>query len=268
MTTVSHPIHSEHHDPEHIHIVPPSYWPISLAFSVGLIPFGFLLWLWHGPISVPLMIAGGILTLVTMMGWANTLIKETAGLPDVAEDTHWMKHGLKLFLTSEAAIFGSLFAHHYYSRAHYPTWPPAGAPRLDTHLPAIATLILMSSSVTMEFAHHFLKKGHRRPAAWLTFVTIVLGVIFLGFQGHEWGFLKAYDEFTIKSGTAGSSFFAMTGFHGLHVATGLIMLMIVWVRLRLGHFDPERHFSFVAASWYWHFVDAVWIFLFFTIYLI
>ena len=146
-------------------------------------------------------------------------------------------------------------------------WPPVGAPHLDTTLPAIATLILMSSSVTMELGHHALKHGDRARARLWTLLTIILGVIFLGFQGHEYGFLMAYDKFTLASGMFGSHFFAMTGFHGAHVATGLIMLMIVGLRLRLGHYTPERHFSFAAASWYWHFVDVIWIFLFFTIYL-
>ncbi len=256
--------HAQH---EHIHLPPPSYWPIFSAAAIGLLVLGFLLWLWDASTSVSIMVVGGLLTITGLMGWSQALIKENAELPDVLEDDRWMKMGLKLFLVSEAAIFGSFFAHHYYSRFDFPEWPPVGAPHLDTTLPAIATLILMSSSVTMEIAHHMLKHGRKAAARTWTGLTILLGIIFMGFQGHEYGFLKAYDQFTLQSGMFGSHFFAMTGFHGAHVATGIIMLLIVGFRLRLGHYTPERHFSFAAASWYWHFVDVIWIFLFFTIYL-
>jgi cytochrome c oxidase subunit III len=265
MTTFSHD--SSH---ENVHLPGPSYWPIALALAVGVLPIGFLVSVWGGHEAVALLITGGLATVICLMGWANSLIHETAEFAPAssAADDRWMRMGLKLFLISEAAIFGAFFAHHYYSRGHAAQWPPAGAPHLSTTLPAIATLILMSSSASMEWAHSLLMRGRRRAASWLTLSTIILGIIFLGFQGHEWGFLRAYDQFTQRSGTFGTTFFTMTGFHGLHVATGIVMLSIVWLRLQLGHFDPRRHFSFVAASWYWHFVDLIWILLFFTMYLL
>jgi cytochrome c oxidase subunit 3 len=264
MATVS---HHQNAPNEEFHLPEPSLWPLFLAVSIGLLPLGFLLTVWSHK-GTALLIIGGALVVVCLMGWANQLIKETAALPNVVEDDHWMRLGMKLFLLSEAAIFGAFFAHYYSTRTSASTWPLPGAPHLKTTLPAIATLILMSSSVTMEYAHHAVKAARRKLASWLTLVTIVLGVIFLGFQGYDWGFLKTYDKFTQSSGVTGTLFYVMTGFHGAHVATGLLMLLIVWFRLRLGHFAPERHFSFVAASWYWHFVDVVWIALFFSIYLI
>jgi cytochrome c oxidase subunit 3 len=263
MATISE--HDAHHDA--IHMPEPSLWPLFLAFSIGILPVGFLLAVWTQK-GTALLIIGGVLVVTCLLGWANQLIRETATLPNIAEDDHWMRAGMKLFLISEAAIFGAFFAHYYSIRGSAATWPLPGAPHLATTFPAIATLILMSSSVTMEFAHHALKAARRKVASLLTLTTIVLGIIFLSFQGHEWGFLKTYDKFTHQSGVAGTLFYVMTGFHGAHVATGILMLMIVWLRLRLGHFDPNRHFSFVAASWYWHFVDVVWIGLFFSIYLI
>ena len=250
-----------------IHLPPPSYWPAILAFSLGLVPLGLLLAMWGGKAAVMVLTVGGLATVIGMMGWANSVIRETAALPNRAEDEKWLRMGLLLFLISETAIFGTLFVHHYQSRAHFPEWPPAGAPILDTTLPAIATLLLMASSATMQWAHAALVRERRRAANWWTLATILLGTVFLGFQGHEWGFLKTYDQFTQKSGTYGTSFYSMTGFHGLHVMVGLVMLILVWFRLRLGHFDPERHFSFIAAAWYWHFVDFVWVLLFFTVYL-
>ena len=263
--TDAHDGHTAHHD--HIHIPPPSYWPIFLAMATGLLLTGVLLWLWDASAATVIMGLGAVTAIVGMMGWAQSLIRENAELPDVLEDDRWMKHGLKLFLVSEAAIFGAFFAHHYYTRFDFPHWPPVGAPHLDTTLPAIATLILMTSSFTMELAHHKLKHDDRAGSRLWLGITILLGLIFLGFQGHEYGFLKAYDQFTLSSGMFGSHFFAMTGFHGAHVATGLVMMFIVGLRLRLGHYTPERHFSFAVASWYWHFVDVIWVFLFFTIYL-
>ncbi|MBL0062026.1 MAG: cytochrome c oxidase subunit 3 [bacterium] len=257
--------HQAHHD--HVHLPPPSYWPIFTASATGLLATGVLLWLWHASMGVTLIVIGSLLAITGLMGWCQALIKENDEIPDIMEDDRWMKMGLKLFLVSEAAIFGAFFAHHYYTRFDFPKWPPVGAPELDTTLPAIATLILMTSSVTMEYSHHLLKHGNRdKSRLWLG-ITLLLGIIFMGFQGHEYGFLKAYDKFTLESGMFGSHFFAMTGFHGAHVATGIVMMFIVGLRLRLGHYTPERHFSFAAASWYWHFVDVIWIFLFFTIYL-
>jgi cytochrome c oxidase subunit III len=264
---MTHPSMQHDSGQEPIHLPPPSYWPILAAFSIAFLPVGFLLAVWHGRGATEVLILGALATVICLMGWANSLIRETATLPDIMEDDKWMRMGILLFLVSEAAIFAVFFVHHYHSRLIMP-WPPQGAPELQTTLPAIATLILMASSATMQWAHSFLRRGHRRAAGWLTAVTVVLGAVFLGFQGHEWGYLKVYDKFTQSSGTFGTSFYALTGFHGAHVATGIVLLTMVWLRLRLGHFDTRRHFAFVAASWYWHFVDLVWILLFFTIYLI
>ncbi len=245
-----------------------SQWPILLAIGIGFIPIGIVNYIWGNKFGLGLIIFGAVMTLGSLAGWANTLIKEKLQLLDLEEKDRWLRNGMKLFLVSEAAIFGALFAHHYYAKTHFPVWPPEGAPHLDTRLPAIATLILMSSSFTIQWAHSLLQ---RRNFAWckrFVVLTILLGAIFLWMQGNEWGFLKAYDQFTVKSGTFGTSFFMMTGFHGLHVSIGLILLFITYIRLRLGHFQDKRHFSFVAASWYWHFVDIVWVFLFGTIYLV
>jgi cytochrome c oxidase subunit 3 len=255
------------HSPDSIHLPAPSYWPIALAFAMAILPVGLLLAMWGGSEASSLLVLGGLATIICLTGWANILVRETATLPNLMEDDRWMRMGILLFLISESAIFGALFAHHFYARWHAPVWPPAGAPKLSTQLPAIATLILMASSATVQQAHSAIVRGRRKAAdRWLA-LTILMGVIFLAFQGYDWGFLKTYDHFTQTSGAFGSSFYAMTGFHGLHVLGGLIMLSVVWFRLRLGHFDPQRHFSLAAASWYWHFVDLIWVFLFFTIYL-
>lgn len=249
------------------HVTPPSYWPIGLAVAIGFLPVGLLFDLWVGKWGTGILILAGLATVVCLMGWANRMIHDMAHIPDVVHEDRGLRMGVLLFLASETAVFGALFAHHYYARYHALQWPPQGSPKLATHLPAIATLILMFSSATMQWAHTALMRDRRRAAGWLVLLTIVLGTVFLGFQGYDWGYLKVYDKFTQTSGAFGTSFYSMTGFHGLHVTVGLIFLMLVWIRLRLGHFDPQKHFSFIAAAWYWHFVDVIWIFLFFTIYL-
>jgi cytochrome c oxidase subunit 3 len=247
-----------------------SLWPLGLAGAIFVMAVGLLLEIWGRKSGAALLVLGGLAVVVCLMGWANNLIHEAAAQPanDRMTDDRWMRNGVKLFLASETAIFGAFFAHHFYAEWHASTWPPPGAPTLSTHLPAIATLILMSSSATMQWAHSYLLRGKRTQATAFTLVTILLGVIFLGFQGHEWGFLKAYDNFTQSTGAFGTSFYTMTGFHGLHVTVGIVMLAIVWFRLRLGHFDQQKHFAFIAATWYWHFVDFIWILLFFTMYLL
>lgn len=267
MATNSLPHNSGH---DEIHLPPPSYWPVALAIALSILPLGALMIMWGGKPAVAVLIVGGIASVVCAMGWASSMIREAAEQDRAtrAEDDRWLRMSVLLFLISEAAIFGALFVHHFNARTYLPAWPPPDAPHLDTTLPAIATLLLMASSATIVWAHSAIARGKRRAAGAWTLATIILGAVFLGIQGHEWGFLKAYDQFTQSSGTFGSSFYAMTGFHGAHVAIGLILLIMVWVRMRLGHFDPERHFAFVAAAWYWHFVDLVWILLFFTVYLI
>lgn len=136
-----------------------------------------------------------------------------------------------------------------------------------SYLPLWNTILLMTSSVTVHFAHTALKAENRkRLIQWLT-VTVVLAVIFLFLQVEE--YLHAYHELglTLDSGIYGSTFFLLTGFHGFHVTLGGFMLFIMLLRAIKGHFKPEDHFGFEAASWYWHFVDVVWVGLFIFVYL-
>jgi cytochrome c oxidase subunit 3 len=133
-------------------------------------------------------------------------------------------------------------------------------------LPAINTLILLTSAVTVTWAHWGLKKGNRTQLKIGLIVTILLGAIFLACQAHEYHL--AYTEYglTLGSGIYGSTFFTLTGLHAMHVTLGAIMLLVILVRCFKGHFLPEHHFAFEAVSWYWHFVDVVWLFLFIFVY--
>lgn len=135
-------------------------------------------------------------------------------------------------------------------------------------LPLLNTVLLVSSSVTLTLAHHALNKGQRGALkAWLG-LTVVLGIAFLGFQAEE--YIHAYKELglTLGSGVYGATFFMLTGFHGAHVTIGTLILLVMLVRIVRGHFNAEHQFGFQAASWYWHFVDAVWVALFLFVYVL
>lgn len=133
-------------------------------------------------------------------------------------------------------------------------------------IPALNTLLLLSSAVTVTWAHWGFKKHKRKQIIVGLLLTIVLGIIFEGFQAHE--YILAYTELglTLKSGIYGSTFFTLTGLHAAHVSMGVIMLSVIFIRVLKGHFLPEHHFAFEAVSWYWHFVDVVWLFLFVFVY--
>lgn len=133
-------------------------------------------------------------------------------------------------------------------------------------IPALNTFILLSSAVTVTWAHWGFKKGHRQQIILGLILTIILGLIFESFQAHE--YIKAYEELhlTLASGIYGTTFFTLTGLHAMHVSIGVIMLTIILIRCLKGHFLPEHHFAFEAVSWYWHFVDVVWLFLFVFVY--
>ena len=143
-----------------------------------------------------------------------------------------------------------------------------GIANWGSYLPFWNTAILVTSSVTVHFAHTAIKNKARAALLFWLGLTVVLGVVFLVLQGEE--YIDAYQELglTLSSGIYGSTFFLLTGFHGFHVALGTFILLIQWLRAARGHFDAEDCFGFEAASWYWHFVDVVWLCLFIFVYVV
>ncbi|NVK10720.1 MAG: cytochrome c oxidase subunit 3 [Gammaproteobacteria bacterium] len=135
-------------------------------------------------------------------------------------------------------------------------------------LPLLNTIILITSSITVHFAHVGIKKGNRKSFQWWLLATVILGATFMFFQAEE--YYVAYTELglTLESGIYGSTFFLLTGFHGAHVTLGTIMLLVQLLRSYKGHFKPDDHFGFEASSWYWHFVDVVWVGLFVFVYIL
>ncbi|HET7582747.1 MAG TPA: cytochrome c oxidase subunit 3 [Candidatus Limnocylindria bacterium] len=189
-----------------------------------------------------------------------------AAAGDHAAESGNMLFGVKLGIASEVMLFAALFAAYFVIRADSGSWPPEsfGGERPEILLPGINTLLLLSSSVTMQLAVRAVQRGGgRHLLRWLG-ATIVLGLAFLSIQGYEY----ANNGFGLRDGTFGSIFYTLTGFHGFHVLAGLAFIAIVTNRARVGLVTPARHTAVEAASYYWHFVDVVWLFLFSTLYVL
>ncbi|HEV2890071.1 MAG TPA: cytochrome c oxidase subunit 3 [Frankiaceae bacterium] len=172
--------------------------------------------------------------------------------------------GMVLFIASEVMFFGGLFAAYFNIRADADEWPPAGLEHLHAKLPAIFTVVLVLSSVTMHMGVMAIRRGNVRALVRWTAITLVLGLVFLAGQIYDYSTL----EFTIRDGVYGSTFYTLTGFHGAHVFGGAIYLFIVLIRAMSGQFSKAHHAAVEGATMYWHFVDVVWIALFFTLYVL
>jgi cytochrome c oxidase subunit 3 len=229
-------------------------------------------------------------------GWFGTVIGESeGGLYNTGVDRSF-RMGMSWFIFSEVMFFAAFFGALYYARqlsvpwlggegakfltnaflwkdfeAGWPTnGPGAVGGQFETipafGLPAINTAILLTSGVTITIAHHALKAGQRGILKVFLALTFILGFLFVGLQAEE--YMHAYHELnlTLGSGVYGSTFFMLTGFHGLHVTLGAIMLTVIWLRVMKGHFTPTHHFAFEGVAWYWHFVDVVWLGLFIFVY--
>jgi cytochrome c oxidase subunit III len=175
--------------------------------------------------------------------------------------------GMVLFIASEVMFFGGLFGAYFTIRSAATQWPPEGTPHLETWYAAVLTAILVSSSVTMQLGVWAIRRNdQRRLLLWLV-VSLLLGAAFLAGQGNEYRTLIE-EGMTLSSGVFGSTFYTLTGFHGAHVAGGAVFILIVLLRARSGQFTARYHDTVEMASYYWHFVDVVWLGLFSTIYLL
>lgn len=268
----------------HYYIPAPSYWPIIGSLALLITASGFVLLLQQEK-SGPYIMATGILVLIYMVfGWFATVIRENQkGLfnGQVDQSFRW---GMCWFIFSEVNFFAAFFGALFYVRifavpelADTPilwpdysgAWPTAGpgleeqfTPMAAWGIPAINTLILLSSGATVTWAHWGLKRNNRSQLNIGLLLTIVLGLIFLSLQVYE--YLVA--DFSLNTGIYGATFFMLTGFHGAHVTLGVIMLSVILGRTLAGHFTPTNHFGFEAVTWYWHFVDVVWLILFIFVY--
>jgi cytochrome c oxidase subunit III len=277
-----------------------SHWPIvgSIGLFSTVIGAANLINGGSGILTTPLMYLGLAIIAFMMFGWFGTVIRESiAGIYNKQVDVSF-RMGMMWFIFSEVMFFAAFFGALFYARmfsvpwvggeghggltnyflwqGYTPSWPTNGPGNVGGsfetippwHLPLVNTLLLLSSGVTITFAHHALRAGYRRALlVWLA-ATIAFGVTFLYFQATE--YMEAYQHLnlTLGSGIYGSTFFMLTGFHGMHVTLGAIMLTVMWFRCAKGHFTKDNHFGFEAVAWYWHFVDVVWLGLFVFVYVL
>jgi len=246
-----------------------------------------------------ILLVGGLVMAGTLYAWFAQVIKESQEKLYSNQLNRSFVWGMSWFIFSEVMFFAGFFGALFYIRMFnvdwlagigergptdmlYPgfesTWPVFNNPDPEVFkgpsgiigwlgIPLINTILLVSSSFTVNFAHHGIKEGNRQKLiAWLG-VTVALGLIFLGFQAYE--YYHAYSDLglTLASGIYGTTFFMLTGFHGAHVTLGTLMLLIMFFRALKGHFEADDCFGFEAAAWYWHFVDVVWIGLFVFVYI-
>jgi cytochrome c oxidase subunit III len=240
---------------------------------------------------------GLVFWLVILYQWFSDAISESeSGLYGRKIDISY-RWSMSWFIFSEVMFFGAFFTALWWARVQsvpnlgnienaliWPdftaVWPSlqAGATTSPADivepfqtvgpfwLPTINTALLLTSGVTLTIAHHALQAGNRAKTIAFMWMTVLLGVIFLGVQGYE--YYHAYVDLNLKlnSGIFGSTFFMLTGFHGFHVFVGMLMLLFITLRLQKGHFTKDRHFGFEGAAWYWHFVDVVWLGLYILVY--
>jgi cytochrome c oxidase subunit 3 len=271
-------------------------WPILGSIGLFLMLGGASIMLNGASLGSWVTAAGAVVLLVMLFGWFGTVIGESEKGTFNAQVDASFRMGMLWFIFSEVMFFMAFFGALFYTRvlsvpwlggegsnfftglllwspfeSQWPTNGPADVggsfeAMSPFGLPAVNTLILLTSGITITLAHHGLKAGHRGALiVWLA-ATWALGFLFLGFQAEE--YIHAYQELNLRldSGIYGSTFFMLTGFHGLHVTLGATMLLVIWFRCLRGHFTPTKHFAFEAVAWYWHFVDVVWLGLFIFVY--
>jgi cytochrome c oxidase subunit 3 len=261
--------------------------------SIGLLGFGSGMTGWVNGYSwgAPLTIASVVYVLFVLYKWFGDAISESnSGQNSINVDVSY-RWSMSWFIFSEIMFFAAFFSALFYARSIsmpwlgdveskllWPTftavWPNDGPAGLVEQfstigpwpIPTINTLLLLTSGVTVTWAHHAIRENNQKHAVYGLAATVFLGVIFLGFQVYE--YIHAYRDLNLKltSGVYGSTFFMLTGFHGFHVFLGALMLAVVLRRAIRGDFTADNHFAFEGASWYWHFVDVVWLGLYVVIY--
>lgn len=278
------------------YVPPTSKWPIIAVGVLGCTAIGTGLMLTQGS-GLPLLLMGLAGLLYVFYGWFKDVINESmSGLYDMQMDRSF-RQGMGWFIFSDVMMFAAFFGALFYVRTFTLPWldgegakgitallwpdfaatwplvntpdPSIGGPESILNpwtLPLINTILLVTSSVTLTFSHHALKEGDRGKLKNWLLVTIILGAVFLCVQGYEYYEAWNHLGLTLQAGIYGATFFMLTGFHGLHVTIGVIILAVIYLRILRGHFSADNHFAFEAGAWYWHLVDVVWIGVFLFVY--
>ena len=273
-----------------------SHWPIVGSVGLLFLMLGVSTWLNGADSGFWIMMTGIAVMIFMLIGWFGTVGSESQGGLYNEQVDKSFRMGMFWFIFSEVMFFIAFFGALFYARnmsipwlggssnnfftnlllweGFESTWPSNGPAAVGGDfqimgpfgLPLVNTAILLSSSVTVTIAHHALIAGKRGLLATFLALTFILGFIFVYLQAVE--YIHAYQDLNLKltTGIYGSTFFMLTGFHGMHVTIGAIMLFIIWLRVVKGHFTPDRHFAFEAVAWYWHFVDVVWVGLYVFVY--
>ncbi len=284
------------HSDERYYVPHGSHWPVVGSLGLLFLMVGVSSWLNGADAGFYIMLAGFAIVIFMITGWFREVIGESIdGFYNDQVDKSF-RQGMFWFIFSEVMFFAAFFGALFYARnmsipwlggesnnfftnlllweGYESTWPSNGPGNVGGEyeamppmgLPLINTVLLLTSSITLTVAHHALIAGKRAPVIVGLAATFMLGFIFIFLQGFE--YIEAYEHMNLKlsSGIYGSTFFMLTGFHGMHVTIGAIMLTVIWFRVLKGHFAPEKHFAFEAVAWYWHFVDVVWIGLYVFVY--
>jgi cytochrome c oxidase subunit 3 len=268
----------------------PSSWPLIGACALLLTTTGAATWINRGSFGPYIFATGMALLIYMLFGWFGTVIRESeAGLYNQQVDRSY-RWAMGWFILSETMFFAAFFGALFYMRWHsvpdlasgetaqlWPgfkgTWPASGPgiegtfqPERAVGIPLLNTLLLLTSAATLVWAHWGLQKGARGQLKLGLLLTIGLGIVFLCLQLFEHYRAWTALHLQLGSGAYGATFFMLTGFHGLHVAVGATILTVVFARSLRGDFSPQNQFAFQAASWYWQFVDVVWLLLFVLVY--
>ncbi len=270
------------------HLVNPSPWPAVASLAVLLLTVGAVFTMKP---DAELFGMTGFGSYLFVIGFAGLIYTMFAWWKDVVQEANTgdhkpvvrigLRYGMILFIASEVMFFVAWFW-AFFNASLYPAmpipdfgefwnivgneapWPPAGIETFDPwHLPLMNTLILLLSGTTVTWAHHAVMHGDRKGLKQGLWITVLLGALFSCVQAYEY----QHAAFEFSGSIYGATFFMATGFHGFHVLVGTIFLAVCLGRAYKGHFTPDHHFGFEAAAWYWHFVDVVWIFLFFCVYI-
>lgn len=288
------------HSSEHRELAP-SKWPIVGSIALFFIAIGIVNWI-HKSIVGPIALFLGTAIFVYMLfGWFGAVIRESrAGWYDDPQVIRSFRLGMLWFIFTEVAFFGAFFFAFFYARliivpslggeysdsimTHYllwpqfkSTWPLIANPNptqfvgaksgLGTWgIPALNTLILMLSDVIITWGYWELLRNRKHQLIIAQAITILLSITFLILQISEYG--RAYTEHGLKisSGIYGSTFYMLTGVHGTHVLVGIIMLTVIMWRTIRGDFNSQNNFAVAALTWYWHFIDLLWLVLFIFVY--
>ena len=275
----------------------PSRQPVMMSIGLFFVVFGAGQWVNAHAWGMYSVLFGMLWCAFVLRQWFGEAAAEAEGglLSDRVDISY--RWSMAWFIFSEVMFFAAFFGALYWARVHsvpslgsaenallWPdfkaAWPSAVAGATASPagtvepfrtmgpwpLPTINTALLLTSGVTLTIAHHALIAGRRASTILWMWITVLLGVVFLGCQAYE--YMHAYRDLNLKlsSGIYGSTFYMLTGFHGFHVLVGTLMLLVITIRLMKGHFTPERHFGFEGAAWYWHFVDVVWLGLYVLVY--